>query len=132
MDLIKKTLMILPLVCFLFLLGRNIWIINDSVEEIGIQISCSVKTSQSGKVLARNIPVVQRKNGKKVYGSIGEPKVFDYCKGSIGKKVKVLVEKGGSEDARIYTFWQFWFLPMLFAFFSLIWIIGIKNKMTKD
>ena len=59
-------------------------------------------------------------------------KFFGGCNELIGKSVAVYVDQYNAKNNRIASFWQLWFMPILFALISLLWYpFAAKSYMRK-
>ena len=61
----------------------------------------------------KRVPVVTLQSGQKVIGKTGEVRFFWRCNDQVGKKVEVLYDEKTPTKAKINTFFEMWFSPII-------------------
>ncbi len=96
---------------------------------------CFTKRSSTGKPLTRNVPRAITTEGEIANGMIGELKYLSTCDEMVGDTLSVYIDPNNHKNNRINTFWQMWFLPLIFTTICLLWypylIKKIINKYKK-
>lgn len=96
----------------------------------------SIRISNSNKVRYNRVPVVETITGTIVKGTIDEIKYIWPCDKQIGKVVEVLYDKNKPTKAKINTFLEMWFMPLLLFIICCIWysavIIGYIKKYNRS
>lgn len=97
-----------------------IWLVYDRVDILlnantttGTVIRCASHRSSSSRALAFG-PVARTESGLTVKGTFRFSK-RDWCTAGIGDEVSILLDRRDADNSRIYTFFQFWFLPLLMS-----------------
>jgi hypothetical protein len=111
--------------------------INYDGKTQGKVIKCqSIRISNSNKARYNRVPIVKTQSGSIVKGTIDEIKYIWPCDKQIGKIVEVLYNKEEPSQAKINTFLEMWFLPLLLFLICCIWysalIIGYIKKYNKS
>ncbi len=78
------------------------------------------------------VPVVRRPSGKTLSGTVDEIRYFWECDNQIGTTVEVIYDTNNPDNAKINTFLEMWFLPIVIGAVNLIWyaavIVGYSRK----
>lgn len=98
-------------------------------------IRCESKRLSGSSARYKRVPVAITDSGNTIKGSMDEVRWVYKCNDLIGKKVKVLVDPNNKNKGHINSFWQLWFMPILFLIISLIYypfiIKAYIKKLTK-
>lgn len=111
--------MLSPIPIFGWLVYDRIEVLNNaSVEQAVISRCYSHRSSRSGSAPTFG-PVAVTESGLNIKGGFRWAR-RSWCESDIGESVSVLVHSERPENSRIYSFFQFWFLPLLMGFVVLI------------
>ncbi len=129
-------LMIAPIaVTSYFLYDSAYTILNLETKEATVT-ECFTKRSSTGRALTRNVPRAVTSEGDVANGMIGELKYLSTCDEMIGDTLDVYIDPHNPKNNRINTFWQMWFLPLIFSTICLLWypylIKKIRQKYKKN
>lgn len=110
-------------------IGGATYFLNDlyQVHQLEIKTEATItgcftlRNTKTGRPKAHRVPKAITKDGVVVRGTLGQIKIFDICKSSVGDKVSVFLDAQGSSKGRFNTFYQLWFMPLLFTLMSLFW-----------
>jgi hypothetical protein len=130
----KKALLLITLILAFLLLYDRISIINGSQEVPATITSCESKwvkvTSTTNSTKYRDqiqfLPKATNDDGITAIGSVMLP-TRAVCNLTIGSEVSILVHPTNADENRIYSFVQFWALPILFFSFPLIFFLGTNS-----
>ena len=114
------------LLAFLSPVPISIWLVydridvylNSSKQQATITHCYSHRSSGNNSRLSFG-PVAVTQSGQKVKGDFKWSK-RKWCEYGIGSQVTVLLKNNDMEDSRIFTFLQFWSLPLFFLFISFV------------
>lgn len=103
----------------------------EGSEEAVITDCTSIRNSGQ-RSSYRRVPVVILNSGKRVPGSVDEIRFLWECDDRVGDSVEVIYDLQNPERAKINTFLEMWFLPVVLGIVCLIWyaaiMIGYMNK----
>lgn len=101
-------------------------------SEQGQIIDCRSVRAGGQNSRYNRVPVVQRPSGQTLSGTVDEIRFFRECDDQIGTIVEVLYDTEAPDNARINTFLEMWFLPIVIGAVNLIWyaavIVGYARK----
>lgn len=103
----------------------------DGVEQAEIIDCTSIRSGGQNSRYVR-VPIVRRPSGKTLSGSVDEIRYFWECDDQIGTSVEVVYDIDHPDKAKLNTFIEMWFLPILIGVICLIWysaiVIGYIKK----
>ncbi|MDP7319674.1 MAG: hypothetical protein QF441_03655 [Bacteriovoracaceae bacterium] len=127
--------------CFVLLmlfapLGATTYFVYDIVlalskyeKDIAIIERCESSRQNSGSsVRYKRVPIAVTSSGRIVKGQMDEIRWLTKCDSLIGNKVEVLINPQNKKEGYINTFWQLWFMPLLFFIISAIYYPFIIKK----
>lgn len=81
-----------------------------------------------GNTKASFVAVARAQTGEVVTGEFGWGK-REYCESDIGDNVRILLNQNDSKDHRIFTFWEFFFIPLLLSVVAFVlYPLGYRAK----
>ncbi len=103
---------------------------SDSAQATIIQCQAH-RSSGSGNRSTSWRPVASLADGRTVEGSFGWTK-REWCEGSVGEQVEVLIDPQNGNPIKINSFMQLWFLPLLMLAIAsiIVWVsvLGYRKK----
>lgn len=81
----------------------------------------STRQTTDSRVRYKRVPVAITAQGITVKGDMDEIRWVYKCNDLIGEQVKVLIDPKDSKNGKINSFFQMWFLPLLFILISIIY-----------
>jgi hypothetical protein len=130
----KKALLLITLVSAFYVFYDRVSIMQQSQWESATITSCEgkwvkVETSTNStqyRDQLQFLPKATSDSGAVALGSIMLPS-RSVCNLSVGSEVSILVHPNNADENRIYSFIQFWALPILFLSFPLLFLVGITR-----
>jgi len=134
MTTFKKTVLLIIVLSIAYIANNRGRLISQSEVHAGTITSCegqwvkvrSNSTHGSYRDQLQSKPVATTESGVRVRGTIMLPN-REICNLSLGSNVSVLLNAENSDDNRIYSFVQFWALPVLFGSIPLIVLIALYS-----
>ena len=84
-------------------------------------VRCESNRLSGSSARYKRVPVAVTQSGNTIKGSMDEVRWIYKCNDLIGKKVNVLIDPNNKNKGHINSFWQLWFMPILFLIISLIY-----------
>lgn len=86
-------------------------------------VGCSTFTdgrNSNGNLRYITVPHARMQSGQIVNGTVDEIRFIYRCKNQIGKKVNVLFDEDRPSQAKLNTFLEMWFLPLIIGVICLL------------
>ena len=107
-------------------------LINYESDMATIERCESTRQGSGSKVRYKRVPVAITDSGTTVKGQMDEIRWVYKCNDMIGDRVPVLIDPTNSKKGHINTFWQLWFMPLLFLAISIFYYpLVIKGYIKK-
>jgi hypothetical protein len=111
-----------PLVGFYFVSKDTFKALQYSGKTHGQVEECtSVRIASSSQTRYRRVPKVRLDSEKLVMGTVDEIPFFFVCDDQIGKRVEVVYDLKNPQEAKINTFLEMWFMPLLLFLVCVVW-----------